>query len=166
MYRSPKDARRDWELALGRLAHEVELEPSEGLKDHAEERLASGHEAVEAIRDLRAEGEGLSVQLARSVELAQRGELERQAANLSRDLMTREQELAKRIETGVLATTLVERLRDVNAGIISTELRRIEPLLQRTYAQVDPHPSFRAVNFLTRTVRGVDVPPLRLVASG
>lgn len=149
-----QDARKDWEVALGRLANEVQLEPSEGLKDRAEAGLASAREDADAIRDLRAEGEGLSVQLARSVELAQRGELERQAENVNRDLVMRERELAKRIETGALATTLVERLRDVNAGIISTELVRIEPLLQRIYAQVDPHPSFRAVNFLTRTVRG------------
>ena len=32
--------------------------------------------------------------------------------------------------------------------------RVIEPLLQRIYASVDPHPSFRAVRFLADTVRG------------
>jgi DNA repair exonuclease SbcCD ATPase subunit len=152
--RSNQENRRAWEQALARLAGEVELEPSEGLKDRAEESLADARGVADAISHLRADGELLSVQLARSVELAQRGDLEKQAGNLSRDLATREKELTARVETGELASLLLERLRDVNAGVISTELRRIEPLLQRIYAQVDPHPSFRAVNFLTRTVRG------------
>jgi hypothetical protein len=149
-----QDTRRSWEGALARFAQEVELEPSENLGDRAQAELSASRDAADAIRGLRADGEGLSVQLARSVELAQRGDLEKQAANLSRDLVTREEELTSRVETGELASLLLERLRDVNAGIVSTELRRIEPLLQRIYAQVDPHPSFRAVNFLTRTVRG------------
>ncbi len=38
--------------------------------------------------------------------------------------------------------------------LVTDELREIEPLLQRIYSSVDPHPSFRAVNLLTTTYRG------------
>ena len=38
--------------------------------------------------------------------------------------------------------------------MVGAELERIEPLLQRIFATVDPHPSFRVVSLLTRTVRG------------
>lgn len=34
--------------------------------------------------------------------------------------------------------------------IVEAELSRIEPLLQRLYARIEPHPSFRSVKFLTR----------------
>jgi energy-coupling factor transporter ATP-binding protein EcfA2 len=49
---------------------------------------------------------------------------------------------------------VLNALRDAGSDVVTAELVRIEPLLQRIYATVDPHPAFRAVRFLTRTVRG------------
>lgn len=143
-----------WEQAVLALAREAGLDAGDNLDQRASASAATARAAIEAVRALKAEGERLSVQLARSAEVAQRADLERQAGTLSSDLGSRETDLAARVETGELASRLLEKLRDVNAGIVATELRRIEPLLQRIYAQVDPHPSFRAVSFLTRTVRG------------
>ncbi len=152
--RSGQELREAWEQALARLAKEAGLEPSEVVKDGPKENLIAAQAVAGTIEGLRTAGEQLSVGLARSAEIAQRGDLEKQAESLTRDLAARERELTTRTKTGELASHLLEILRNVNEGIVSTELQRIEPLLQRIYAQVDPHPSFRAVNFLTRTVRG------------
>jgi hypothetical protein len=45
-------------------------------------------------------------------------------------------------------------LRTASTRIVTEELDRIGPLLQRIYASVEPHPSFRAVRFLTSISRG------------
>lgn len=152
--RANLDNRNAWEQAVSELAQEAGVDPGDNLGERASTSAATARTAIEAVRALKAEGERLSVQLARSAELAQRADLERQATTLASDLASREADLAARVETGELASRMLDKLRDVNAGIVATELQRIEPLLQRIYAQVDPHPSFRAVSFLTRTVRG------------
>lgn len=152
--RSGLENRKAWQQTVAELAQDLELEPGDDLGERATAALAAARTAIEALRSLKTEGERLSVQLARSAELAQRVDLERQARALTSELASREEDLAARIESRELASSLLDKLRDVNAGIVATELQRIEPLLQRIYAQVDPHPSFRAVNFLTRTVRG------------
>ena len=45
-------------------------------------------------------------------------------------------------------------MRAASSSVVTKDLERIEPLLQRIFATVDPHPSFRVVSFLTKTVRG------------
>lgn len=152
--RTGSEARTAWEQTAADLAREVDLDPADGLGDRVAASLAAVRAIIDAVKSLKSEGERLSVQLARSAELAQRADLEKQADTLTRELGSREDDLSARIETRELASRLLDKLRDVNAGIVATELQRIEPMLQRIYAQVDPHPSFRAVNFLTRTVRG------------
>lgn len=152
--RSRVRERTAWEQTVLALAEEGGLEPGDDLGARAASTATAARTTIEAVKSLKTEGERLSVQLARSAELAQRADLERRAATLTSELVSREEDLAARIATRDLASGLLEKLREVNARIVATELQRIEPLLQRIYAQVDPHPSFRAVNFLTRTVRG------------
>jgi energy-coupling factor transporter ATP-binding protein EcfA2 len=66
----------------------------------------------------------------------------------------REAERDARSKTGELANSLLTGLRGASTKIVTEELVRIGPLLQRIYATVEPHPSFRAVRFLTRISRG------------
>jgi predicted ATPase len=87
-------------------------------------------------------------------ELAQRSEVESQLEALRNDLAAREEEWNARGETGELANALITALRSASTKIVTEELHRIGPLLQRIYATVDPHPSFRAVQFLTREKGG------------
>jgi DNA repair exonuclease SbcCD ATPase subunit len=148
--------RASWEANVGSLAAEIEL-PASGVPpavEDAEELRRTLLEAISELRDHRARGEQLALRLARLSELAQRAELEQQLTALERDLEGHERDVQERSETGELATSLLNALREASSAIVAGELARIEPLLQRIYATVDPHPSFRAVRFLTRTVRG------------
>lgn len=148
--------RANWEANVRTLAAEIGLPTDEDpppLED-AEGLRRSLLAAVDELRDHRARGEQLALRLARVSERAQRAELESQLAAFEHDLESRERELQGRTETGELATSLLNALREASNAIVAGELARIEPLLQRIYATVDPHPSFRAVRFLTRTVRG------------
>lgn len=121
--RSRAEHRTQWEQSLLQLASDVGIDPGEDLRRRAEERLAEARKVASAVSHLRGEGERLSIQLARSAELAQRSGLEQQAANLRHDLEGRERDLASRRETGELASSLLDRLREVNANLVATELK-------------------------------------------
>jgi exonuclease SbcC len=147
-------ARAQWDQAATALAADSGLEFSPDLEALAEEWLAVGRDAVLSLQRLRSAGEQFSLQLARVAELAQRTEVEQQIAVLRNDLVAREAEWHSRGETGDLAAALILALRSASTKIVTQELHRIGPLLQRIYATVDPHPSFRAVQFLTRARGG------------
>lgn len=152
--RAAADAYAAWQQTLTDLAGQAVLEVSADLERQASAKDADLRSSIDLARQLIDEGERLSVQLARSAETAQRADLERQVEALAVELAAREEELLTRVETGDVASRILDRLREVNAEIVAAQLERVEPLLQRIYSQVDPHPSFRAVSLLTRTVRG------------
>lgn len=147
-------ARERWQKTLQQLLADVGLDSEDDLL----QRATGLHELLlgrqEALAALRRDGEGFGLRLARAGEIAQRAELERELASLQGELGAREAELASRAATGELAGEILNALREASSEIVAGELHRIEPLLQRIYATVDPHPAFRAVRFLTRTVRG------------
>ena len=146
--------RAEWDQTTKALAAECELKASLDLLTIASDRMASIRALSTRLQQLRAAGEQFSLQLVRASELTQRSEVESQLATIRADLAVREAERQARGETGELATTLINALRTATTRIVTAELARIGPLLQRIYATVDPHPSFRAVNFLTRAPRG------------
>jgi exonuclease SbcC len=147
-------AREEWEKTLQRLVAEVGLEGEGDLLRRATELHESLSDRQETLTALRREGEAFSLRLARAGEIAQRAELEGELVTLDAELGHRETELAARNATGELAGEILNALREASSETVAAELNRIEPLLQRIYATVDPHPAFRAVRFLTRTVRG------------
>jgi len=147
-------ARAQWDQAMEALASECGLEGSPDLLTVASDQLGNFRALNARLQELRAAGEQFSLQLVRVSELSQRSEAESQLATIRADLAAREVERQARSETGDLATTLINALRTATTKIVTAELARIGPLLQRIYATVDPHPSFRAVNFLTRAPRG------------
>lgn len=148
------NARRAWQLTLEQHAEDLGLATAELTEAHVTDSLRSVDASAESLRELRARGERLALQVARAAELSQRAELEQQLAALDDQLEQRERDLRLREETGTVAGELITALRDAGTSIVMSELTRIEPLLQRIYATVDPHPSFRAVRFLTRMSRG------------
>ncbi len=147
-------ARADWRRTLERLMNGLDLK-DEDVRSKAEAMAGSLRETQNTLQLLRKEGEDLELRLARSSELARRAELERELEALDRELARRDSEIGARNATGELAAELLNGLREASSDIVASELQRIEPLLQRVYATVDPHPAFRAVHFLTRTVRGL-----------
>jgi DNA repair exonuclease SbcCD ATPase subunit len=147
-------ARAQWDLARTSLASDAGLELSLSLETEAEERLGTARENVSKLRELRSSGEQLSLQLVRRAEQAQRSEVEKQLSILRADLQLQEKERDERSRTGELANSLLTGLRSASTKIVTEELTRIGPLLQRIYATVEPHPSFRAVRFLARISRG------------
>ena len=102
--------------------------------------LESKSLAFESLRD---EGERLALGLARISELARRTELLTVLEATRAEVATLKSDVGSRTQTGSLASEVIEGLRAATYDVVEAQLSRIEPLLQRIYASVDPHPSFR-----------------------
>lgn len=143
-----------WQVTLNALAQEM----PDVAKPLDLRAVAAAAETIEMhvlqARALRVEGERLSLDLARAAEAAQRQQLEAQLRVLEEEIAGLSAALESRRATGDLASRLINALRSASEALVGSELERIEPLLQRMFATVDPHPSFRAVGLLTKTVRG------------
>jgi DNA repair exonuclease SbcCD ATPase subunit len=145
---------KSWQESVEQLRSEAEISSGVEVSEAATANLASLQEQQETIRTLRSRGDALAIALARAGEIAQRAELERELASINHEISAREGELVARAATGDLAGEILNALRGASSDIVAGELERMEPVLQRVYATIDPHPAFRAVHFLTRTVRG------------
>lgn len=148
------EARRSWEVEAVALSSASGLSFDSLDESAVEQAIDAAEVRLTDLRNLRARGERLSLQSARTAEVAQRLELEKQIGSLVAQIASQQRVIVERQRVGEVASALLAALREASSDVVATELERIEPLLQRMYSTVDPHPSFRAVSFLTRTVRG------------
>lgn len=146
--------RNSWEQTRDSLASEAGLETTTNIQEQAGQALTALDAANTRLQELQRLGEQYLLQLARFAEQDQRAEVDDQLRGLREILVAREVDLQARATTGELANTLLTGLRGASTRIVTEELNRIGPLLQRIYAGVEPHPSFRAVRFLTSISRG------------
>lgn len=144
---------REWELQRNSLTSNLGYDQSPA-RDELLQSLSEASALAESASRLRRQGEHLTLQVARATEALQRQELAQQEVALAESLMREEARIAARRRTGDLVGQIINALRSANDELVTQQLREIEPLLQRIFATVDPHPTFRAVNFLTKTVRG------------
>lgn len=140
---------------VGRNAELLRLTgPLTEVVDECERQVGLLQERAEQASILRRDGEVLAASLARVAESERASELEAELPSLDAEIASLEHRFKHRAAAGEDAKGLHEALRDLSENLVASELEIIEPLLQRIYASVDPHPSFRAVRFLTDTVRG------------
>lgn len=100
------------------------------------------------------EGEQLGLRLAQARERARRTELLKLLESLQKEAEELRAEERSRQITGELAGEILDGLREAGVGLVQKELERIEPLFQRAYAAIEPHPTFRAVGLLSTVTRG------------
>ena len=112
------------------------------------------HERSAELRTLREDGMRVSAAVARAIEAGEAARLRQQITDLTETIEKQESECALRDEAYDDAQALHEAIRDLEDSFVDDELVRIEDLLQAIYAAVDPHPEFKAVQFLTRRHRG------------
>jgi hypothetical protein len=143
-----------WRAALVRFATDAGIAGAIPSREAVSHQAREAESRVSAIHELRLQGETLSLGLARLTEAARRQELEQRLAEVDLKIATQTFAIRARNDTGDVATQLINALRDASGALVGKELQRIEPLLQRVFATMDPHPSFRAVSFLTKASRG------------
>ncbi len=158
-----KNARTAQALAtLNERVHQLGLETtSQGVDARSAETLSRLHalrddtsKRLELVSSLGPAAEKFSLALAKAGELAQRSELEQQLGLGRIELEEAESILTARERAGRVATSISEEMREASLQVVEQELQRIEPLLQRIWAGIDPHPSLRAVHLVSRLSYG------------
>lgn len=130
-----------------------------GLDDESiADSLASAKQStvseLDQLARLLKAGERLSLDVAR---IAASQMIEARKADLEKaqtELSNKEVVIKRREQTTIDLRAIIERLRSARSDVAVDKLREIEPLLQRIFARIDPHPTFRNVVWSTSLVRG------------
>jgi DNA repair exonuclease SbcCD ATPase subunit len=144
----------DWQAALEPLLSETGLANAELVLPEIATKIERLTARVTSMRELRQQGEQLSLGLARAAETSLRAELNERLMQVSGDIAKRRKTIDARHATRELGSSLLDALRNSSIKVVTHQVQRIEPLLQRIFATVDPHPSLRVARFLTKTQRG------------
>jgi DNA repair exonuclease SbcCD ATPase subunit len=144
----------EWRTALEGLLAQTGLTEDDATVPAIVRQIELLDARIASLRQLRDQGERLSLGLARAAEAGLRAELNEQLAQVSADIAERRRTIDARVATRELGSTVLEALRRASNSVVSKQVERIEPLLQRIFATVDPHPSLRVASFLTKTQRG------------
>jgi DNA repair exonuclease SbcCD ATPase subunit len=100
------------------------------------------------------DGEQLSLVLLRLADRSKAKELQAQVATLEQENTALKSDLEGRRETGQLATSILEGLRESEDDVVQLQLEEINPLLQRIYSRIDPNPVFRNVSLVSSFLKG------------
>ena len=109
---------------------------------------------LQELSSIRAAADDLALAVARTHEWAQREEVMQQLKVAEKELEQTQNVVAARERAGRVATTIIEEIREASLQIVDEELHRVEPLLQRIWSGIDPHPSLRVVNLVSRLSYG------------
>jgi|HubBroStandDraft_6_1064221.scaffolds.fasta_scaffold01228_2 DNA repair exonuclease SbcCD ATPase subunit len=143
-----------WLSDRDRRLRELGIDPTKvaAPTDEVEGILKMLSEDCENLRKAQDQGEALALNIARSSEAARKAEIDKELLAAQSEMGTFDEMLRSRQRTSELATEILDALRESSTEFVDAELKRIEPLLQRIYARIDPHPAFRSVKFLTSFV--------------
>ena len=106
------------------------------------------------LRSLIDEGEAVGLSLTRASELARRQDLERQLQGEQAAAAQIQARLEAHRRTGDVASRLIDVLRAAAQDAVAAQIEEFGPMVERIYARIDPHPSFRAVQLLAGRARG------------
>ena len=141
-------------LRLGLDEFSINVPIGHDVPEAIESALEDNARQIENISAARIQGEAIALSLTRVGQQARKREIEQEMLRVSADLESARHEFLARRSTGELVSSMIESLRQASSDFVENELRRSEPLLQRIYSTVDPHPEFRVVRLLSQMRRG------------
>lgn len=144
---------RVWRESLPQRLADVEL-PHESTPDTIGEALLATQDQIEALGAMYAKGENLALAVASQAEAAQRAELEHQLTGAEELVESRAAVLARHESAGDVASSILEATRKAARESVDARVQRIEPLVERIYARMDPHPAFTDISLATSYPRG------------
>ena len=122
--------------------------------DLLERRIKEARRRIDALGELRRQGEGLAIKHARSTEESKRRDLDQKLAYITTRVGMLNVDLSHRRRTAETAKRLLKQLREAESRIVEERVRNLSPLLTRIYRRMDPHPSFRDVVLHATTYYG------------
>lgn len=147
---------RLWMQRRDRRVSELGLsaDPSENIINSLRKFVSDHDSLINILIKLQRSGEELSLTISEASEFAMRSETIQEIEALKVKIAETTKSLQERQQTGEMSGRILEGLRDATFFVVDGQLKRIEPLLKRIYATIEPHPAFRTVEFLTAFSRG------------
>jgi DNA repair exonuclease SbcCD ATPase subunit len=140
-------------LLASRLS-DLDVNPTGDVVAQLELRQAGAIAVLEQLSGLVRDGERLSLDVLRLGELRRRDELAGELAAIVRRIAALTQQIDAQDRTHALAGSIIEGLRGASLAVTQRQINQIEPLFQRIYSRIDPHPTFRVTQITARLERG------------
>ncbi|KAB2770262.1 AAA family ATPase [Brucella anthropi] len=125
---------------------------SAGESLHA--RTSALEERIGKVAELQARGETLTLRVIRLGEQRRRAELEKERVEVGSKINSLQSEIAKLDKTHALAGRIIEALRRASLDVTRRQIENVQPLFQRIYSRIDPHPTFRLTQITAALERG------------
>ena len=144
----------DWRKSCQERFDELKID-KEAQNDKALGALLGELEKREKeLQELVDDGEKLSLNLARESANSRLKSTEEDLKTAQAELTAHKLIVSKRDITSETIKLFIGQLREARSKVAIDKLSEIEPLLQRIFARIDPHPTFRVVKLATEFFRG------------
>jgi DNA repair exonuclease SbcCD ATPase subunit len=117
-------------------------------------RATSLEERLQRISALLRRGETLTLSVIRLGEHRRRSEMQQERAALEPKIAELKAEIEGLEKTHGLAGRIIEALRRASLDVTRKQIESVQPLFQRIYSRMDPHPTFRLIQITTAMERG------------
>lgn len=129
----------------------LDLENGRNLIERQIEKLSDRRDYISRITETGRQFEaGASLEASK----VRHGRLTAEHGTLSMTLAIKEQDVIARKQTNEVATKLLEAVKADAESFVAERLTQLGPLLSQFYAAIDPHPTFRSVEIVTRQFGG------------
>ncbi|HEX4739034.1 MAG TPA: AAA family ATPase [Allosphingosinicella sp.] len=150
-----RDRVRDRRTAiLASRLRDLNVDPEGDVQAQLEERRARSADLLNQVGEIARDAERLSLDVIRLGEIRRREELIRERESLTAQI----NEIAAQVEdqerTHALAGSVIDGLRDASLAVTQRQIRQLEPLFQKIYSRIDPHPTFRVTQMTASLERG------------
>ena len=143
-----------WATTRDEKLEELRITQKEGVEELLDARIQTCESSQIRLKEQAERGEELALNIVRELAKARIGSAEVDLRSAESELAEQLATLETREDTSMRTKLLIERLRGARSKVAIDKLSEIEPLLQRIFARIDPHPAFRVVSFATDVVRG------------
>lgn len=145
---------KQWKLESQTKLSEIGVQDKGMPKEELRSLLQSCDELESLFKDQLSKGESLSFSIARASAVARMKSTSLDLEIAQNELKEQQRILRARDRTSIKTKKLIDQLRSARSSVVIDRLADIEPVLQRIFARIDPHPTFRAVKFATNMIRG------------
>jgi DNA repair exonuclease SbcCD ATPase subunit len=136
-----------------RLSH-LGMEPGSDPASWLAARATILEERLQRISTLLRRGETLTLSVVRLGEHRRRSEMQQEKAALESKIAELKAEIERLENTHGLAGRIIEALRRASLDVTRKQIESVQPLFQRIYSRMDPHPTFRLTQINTAMERG------------
>jgi len=130
-------------------AAELNVQPSDNAEQGIALLINQIQDQIESLRQIRSATEALAVSVASISEEARRREVLSDIDQTQRRLTDVDRELQRRRKTGETASRMIDALRESTSDLVARQLEELDPLVQRVYGRIDPHPVFKSLRLLS-----------------